>query len=88
MSAQNIYDDAGFYAGYAKLPRSEEGLRAVYEWPAFQRLLPASLAGARVLDLGCGFGAYSARDAGARRAIGARRRSVGAHARGSAGADE
>jgi len=59
MCAQNIYDDAGFYAGYAKLPRSEEGLRAVYEWPAFQRLLPASLEGARVLDLGCGFGAYA-----------------------------
>jgi SAM-dependent methyltransferase len=65
MSAQNIYDDAGFYAGYAKLPRSEHGLTAVYEWPAFQRLLPASLTDLRVLDLGCGFGAF-AREARAR----------------------
>jgi SAM-dependent methyltransferase len=65
MSAQNIYDDAGFYAGYAKLARSEHGLTAVYEWPAFQRLLPPSLKDARVLDLGCGFGAF-AREARAR----------------------
>jgi SAM-dependent methyltransferase len=65
MTAQNIYDDAGFYAGYAKLPRSEQGLGAVYEWPAFQRLLPASMQEIRVLDLGCGFGAF-AREARAR----------------------
>jgi SAM-dependent methyltransferase len=68
MTAQNIYDDPGFYAGYAKLPRSEHGLGAVYEWPAFQRLLPASMQGMRVLDLGCGFGAFAreARVRGAR----------------------
>lgn len=65
MSAQNIYDDPDFFEGYSRLPRSQSGLRAVYEWPAFQRLLPATLQGLRVLDLGCGFG-YFAREARAR----------------------
>jgi SAM-dependent methyltransferase len=65
MAAQNIYDDPDFFAGYARLPRSEHGLVVVYEWAAFQRLLPASLAGMRVLDLGCGLG-YFAREARAR----------------------
>jgi SAM-dependent methyltransferase len=65
MSPQNIYDNPDFFAGYAGLPRSEHGLSAVFEWPAFQRLLPASLHGMRVLDLGCGVG-YFAREARAR----------------------
>ena len=65
MTAQNIYDDPDFFAGYAKLPRSEQGLEVVYEWPAFQRLLPASIANLRVLDLGCGLG-YLARELRAR----------------------
>jgi len=65
MSPQNIYDNADFFAGYTKLPRSEHGLAAVFEWPAFQRLLPASLNGLRVLDLGCGVG-YFARESRAR----------------------
>src|SRR3954451_20318595 len=65
MAAQNIYDDPSFFAGYATLPRSREGLGAVYEWPAFQRLLPASLSGLHILDLGCGLG-YFAREARAR----------------------
>jgi SAM-dependent methyltransferase len=65
MSAQNIYDDPDFFAGYARLPRSERGLDAVFEWAAFQRLLPGSLKDARVLDLGCGLG-YFAREARAR----------------------
>src|SRR5271170_3018510 len=64
MSAQNIYDDPGFFAGYAQLPRSRLGLDAVFEWPAFQRLLPP-LQDKRVLDLGCGLG-YFAREARAR----------------------
>jgi SAM-dependent methyltransferase len=72
MSAQNIYDDPEFFAGYARLPRSELGLRAVFEWPAFERLLPASLRGMRVLDLGCGLGYFAreARKRGAREVIG------------------
>src|SRR5271167_2649382 len=65
MAAQNIYDDPDFFAGYAKLPRSERGLAVVYEWAAFQRLLPPSLGDLRVLDLGCGLG-YFAREARAR----------------------
>jgi SAM-dependent methyltransferase len=72
MSAQNIYDDPKFFEGYSRLPRSESGLSVVYEWPAFQRLLPVSLQGSRVLDLGCGFG-YVAREVrarGARQVIG------------------
>ncbi|MDR3533262.1 MAG: class I SAM-dependent methyltransferase [Rhodopila sp.] len=65
MSPQNIYDDPAFFAAYSQLPRSTQGLSAVYEWPAFQRLLPPSLTHRRVLDLGCGLG-YFAREARAR----------------------
>jgi SAM-dependent methyltransferase len=64
MTEQNIYDDPDFFTGYAQLPRSRHGLGVVFEWPAFQRLLP-SLRGKRVLDLGCGLG-YFAREARAR----------------------
>jgi SAM-dependent methyltransferase len=72
MSPQNIYDDPDFFAGYARLPRSEQGLGAVFEWPAFQRLLPDSLHGKRVLDLGCGLGYFArwARAQGAREVVG------------------
>ncbi len=64
MTAQNIYDDPAFFAGYAQLPRSVSGLAAVFEWRAFQRLLPP-LEGKRVLDMGCGLGNF-AREARAR----------------------
>jgi 2-polyprenyl-3-methyl-5-hydroxy-6-metoxy-1,4-benzoquinol methylase len=56
---QNIYDDPAFFAGYAALREAESGLNAVLEQPAFARLLPASLAGLRILDLGCGFGDFA-----------------------------
>jgi len=71
MSAQNIYDDPDFFAGYARLPRSELGLDAQLEWPAFQRMLPTSLEGKRVLDLGCGLGYFArmARARGAREVV-------------------
>jgi SAM-dependent methyltransferase len=52
---QNIYDDANFFAGYARLGRSVQGLEGAAEWPAMRALLPA-LRGLRVLDLGCGYG--------------------------------
>jgi ubiquinone/menaquinone biosynthesis C-methylase UbiE len=52
---QNIYDDDEFFAGYARLPRSVEGLDGAPEWPALRALLP-ELRGLSVLDLGCGFG--------------------------------
>lgn len=56
--AQNIYDDDAFFAAYATLPRSRDGLSAAPEWPAIQSMLP-ELAGRRVLDLGCGYGWFS-----------------------------
>jgi SAM-dependent methyltransferase len=68
---QNIYDDPGFFAGYSKLKRSTEGLAGAPEWPIFRSMLP-DLAGKRVLDLGCGFGAlcrYLA-EAGASQVVG------------------
>lgn len=53
--SQNIYDNPDFFAGYATLPRSAEGLNGAPEWTAMQTLLP-SLAGKSVIDLGCGYG--------------------------------
>ena len=69
---QNIYDDAGFFAGYSRLPRSVEGLAGAPEWPNLQALLP-DLRDKRVVDLGCGFGWFCrwAREAGAPRACSA-----------------
>ena len=53
--AQNIYNNPDFLARYAQLPRSLHGLDGGPEWPSLRRMLPP-VAGARVLDLGCGFG--------------------------------
>ncbi len=58
MSAQNIYDNADFLAGYATLDRQVRGLDGAAEWPAIRSVLP-SLAGRNVIDLGCGFGWFS-----------------------------
>ena len=58
MSAQNIYDNADFLAGYATLDRQVRGLDGAAEWPVLQPMLP-SLAGSDVVDLGCGFGWFS-----------------------------
>jgi SAM-dependent methyltransferase len=69
--AQNIYDDPGFFDGYARLRRSTEGLDGAPEWPALRAMLP-NLHGTRVLDLGCGFGWFCrhARAAGAKSVLG------------------
>ena len=69
--AQNIYDDPEFFAKYAGLPRSVEGLGAAYEWPVFRALLP-DVTGKSVLDLGCGTGALARRlrELGAVRVLG------------------
>ena len=56
MTRQNIYDDAEFFDGYAALRRDDSGLNSAIEHPALSVLLP-DMAGLRVIDLGCGFGA-------------------------------
>ena len=68
---QNIYDDPEFFAGYSRLDRSVEGLAGAAEWPALRALLP-DLRGAKVVDLGCGFGWFCrfARAQGAARVLG------------------
>jgi len=71
LVSQNIYDNDAFYEAYRQLPRSVEGLPGAPEWPSVRSLLP-DLEGARVLDLGCGLGAFGrwAASAGASRIIG------------------
>jgi SAM-dependent methyltransferase len=54
--AQNIYDIEDFFKEYIQLPRQAIGLNGAPEWPALRAMLPASLTGAKFLDLGCGFG--------------------------------
>ena len=58
MSAQNIYDDAEFLAGYVTLDRQVRGLDGAAEWPVLSSLLP-DLTDRRVIDLGCGFGWFA-----------------------------
>jgi len=72
MAAQNIYDNPDFFAGYSQMRRVQGGLNEAMEWPAFKRLLPKSIMGLRVLDLGCGMGhfARAAREMGAAEVIG------------------
>ena len=69
---QDIYDDPDFFVGYERLRRTRAGLNEVLEQPALRSLLPQSLAGLRILDLGCGFGdfARAARREGARTVVG------------------
>ena len=55
---QNIYDDPAFFAGYSEFRRSREGLAGAPEWPTLRSMLPP-MNGVRVLDLGCGFGAFA-----------------------------
>lgn len=51
----SVYDDRDFFTSYAGMDRSRGGLDSAGEWPQFRRLFPP-LRGARVLDLGCGYG--------------------------------
>jgi ubiquinone/menaquinone biosynthesis C-methylase UbiE len=69
--AQNIYDDPDFFRGYSQFRRSREGLAGAPEWPVLRSMLPP-IRGLRVLDLGCGFGAFArwAGEAGARSVLG------------------
>lgn len=54
---QNSYDDPDFFAGYATLRENPFSANAVLVDPTRDALLP-SLAGKRVLDLGCGTGDF------------------------------
>ncbi len=54
---QNVYDSPDFFGSYAALARSRLGLDGANEWPSVRALLPA-LDGLRIVDLGCGFGAF------------------------------
>jgi SAM-dependent methyltransferase len=58
-SPQNVYDDGDFFTGYERLRRTGTGLNDVLEQPALWAMLPTSLAGLRILDLGCGFGDFA-----------------------------
>lgn len=71
MTAQNIYDDPDFLAGYETLDRQVRGLDGAAEWPVLRAMLP-ELSGQRVVDLGCGFGWFSrfADEAGAASVLG------------------
>ena len=60
---QNIYDDEAFFRGYADLRAQPGNLNDLVEQPALRALLPP-LAGATVLDMGCGAGGLAAYCAG------------------------
>lgn len=68
---KNEYENEVFFAQYAQMPRSKEGLSAAGEWHQLQRLMP-ELRGKRVLDLGCGYGWHCkyAADQGAAEVLG------------------
>lgn len=53
--AYREYDKEVFFAEYAKMPRSRDGLAAAGEWHQLKPLFP-NLNGKKVLDLGCGYG--------------------------------
>jgi SAM-dependent methyltransferase len=57
-TAQNIYDDPVFFAGYSRLKRFGTGWTTAFELPSFLSLLP-DVTGSRVLDLGCGAGQFA-----------------------------
>jgi len=67
----NEYDNETFFAEYAKMPRSQGGLRSAGEWHQLKPLFPP-LQGKCVLDLGCGYGWHCkfAAEQGAARVLG------------------
>lgn len=52
---ENKYDDTNFFKKYSQMTRSQKGLAGAGEWNTLEQLLP-DFTGARLLDLGCGFG--------------------------------
>lgn len=51
----NHYDNPDFFAAYAQMARSQQGLSGAGEWHQLEPLFP-DLAGKDILDLGCGYG--------------------------------
>ena len=51
----NHYDNPEFFAAYAQMSRSQQGLDGAGEWHQLQSLFP-DLTGKDMLDLGCGYG--------------------------------
>ena len=51
----NHYDNPEFFAAYAQMSRSQQGLDGAGEWHQLQPLFP-DMTGKDVLDLGCGYG--------------------------------
>ena len=67
----NHYDNPEFFAAYAQMSRSQQGLDGAGEWHQLQPLFP-DMTGKDVLDLGCGYGwhcSYAA-DHGAKSVLG------------------
>lgn len=70
-SACSEYDNEIFFEEYAKMPRSQDGLKVAGEWHQLEPLFP-DMEGKSVLDLGCGYGWHCtyAADHGAARVLG------------------
>lgn len=71
LTVRSEYDNDRFFAEYANMPRSRDGLSAAREWGRLKPLFP-SLQGKTVLDLGCGYGWHCAfaAEQGAARVLG------------------
>ena len=67
----NHYDNPEFFAAYAQMSRSRQGLDGAGEWHQLKPLFP-DLTGKDVLDLGCGYGWHCryAAERGARSVLG------------------
>ena len=67
----NHYDNPEFFAAYAQMSRSQQGLDGAGEWHQLQPLFP-DMTGKDVLDLGCGYGWHCkyATDYGAKSVLG------------------
>ena len=67
----NHYDNPEFFAAYAQMSRSQQGLDGAGEWHQLQPMFP-DMTGKDVLDLGCGYGWHCkyAADHGARSVLG------------------
>jgi SAM-dependent methyltransferase len=64
LSGSDLYDDPSFFAQYQRLRAAHAGLNDELEQPALARMLPP-MAGASVVELGCGDGALARRLAAA-----------------------